>query len=195
MRFRYLVSICVFASLLVAGCASVPVSTMWKLRDFDIVKTDAAKLRVGIRIPEFMQVEPDGATLEITMWNGDQSVRNKEVLVLQVVVEQSELNELARFHKSGFAIHVYKLSDRSLKKLVRFKQQYAALKEEFGDDVQGSLSVGAKGCLLPQAEKQAALMTTFLKSSETGSFVVLTSETDVGKIAGAKGVKRCGDGS
>ncbi len=195
MRFRYLVSICVFASLLVAGCASVPVSTMWKLRDFDIVKTEASKLRVGIRIPDFMQVEPDGATLEVAMWNGDQSVRKKEAFVLQSVVDQTELNELARFRKSGFAVHVYKLSDRSLKKLVRFKQQYAALKEEFGDDVQGSLSIGAKGCLLPQAEKQAALLTTFLKSSETGSFVVLTSETDVSKIAGAKGVKRCGEGA
>lgn len=178
--------------LMITGCSSVPVSTMWELRNFDLVTTDVAKLRIGVRAPVFMRITENATRLELGLSKKDNTFKHKEVTHLQHASKGTELASLQRYRKAGYKLHVFKLTDEGLKKVARFRRHYQALKKEFGDDVAGSLSVSAGGCLEAESKGKPIKVTTFMKSSETGKFVILTNEQDLRTLTGDNKLNICG---
>ena len=181
------------ACLLVTGCASVPVSTMWKLRNFDLIETDARKLRVGVRMPNHIRLKPGDVNVMVKLLKKGRTEETSR-LDLSEVTDAKELAGVSTYRKSGFSVTVYRLTEGALKKLSVFKAQFRQQKKRFGDDVSGQMSVTTTGCVKPGFNNRPVLVTTLFKSSETGSFVVLTAERDISKLLRQAGsIKPCQD--
>ncbi len=174
--------------LLLAACASVPLSTMWALKDFDITTTEIERLRVAVRMPEFVLLKPVRTKMTFGLWDDDRTVDVKYEFVLQKLDKSAETVDLAKFEKPGFLVHAFRLNPRDYSKMETVRRQFAAMKEEFGDKANGSMSITASGCEQAGHEKQPVNMTTFIKAPETGKFVVLSKELDIRKYADLRGL-------
>lgn len=183
---------CGMILMLVTSCASVPLSTMWELKNFDLASTDARQLRVGVKMPNFIKIRTGDIRFVVKMINKDSSVRVERKLQLLAITDGVELTGLKKYQNPGFRIYVFKLTKESLVTWQNFKIRFNALKKEFGDDVSGQLSINTKGCEMPGTRNRAVLVTTFFKSAETKEFVVLSSQQDIGgMLRKTKAVKLC----
>lgn len=60
--------------VLLAGCASIPLSTLWKLRGFDeqaLMQLEPAELRVALSLQPAVGVRPDSVKLELALERED----------------------------------------------------------------------------------------------------------------------------
>ena len=67
-RFVTTRSFVVIALLAIAGCTSIPLATMWKLRDFTVESffaKDPAQLRVAVQVDKTMRRGPDSPKIDI----------------------------------------------------------------------------------------------------------------------------------
>lgn len=56
--------------VLLSACASIPMSTMWKLRSFsgnDLKTLNPADIRVVVKVPDVLKFEPDQTNLDLTL--------------------------------------------------------------------------------------------------------------------------------
>jgi hypothetical protein len=59
-----------------AACNGAPISTQWKLRDFNVGTADLAQLRVAMRGPDWVTPTPESAAIEVRYWrDGDDEAR------------------------------------------------------------------------------------------------------------------------
>jgi hypothetical protein len=105
------------ASALVLGtsaCAYMPVSTMVKLRSFDLGTFDPAALRVALQVADFVERRP-GAVVRAQVWTReDKSDLKEHVITMESVQEAGELAPLASFAKAGMKTHLYKVAARDV---------------------------------------------------------------------------------
>ena len=193
MFYRKVV-LAVILALLVAGCASVPLSTMWKLRNVDPIATDVSRIRVGVRAPSYLRVVAENVRFEVGTVNKKTGSHVSKRLPLVVVDDVTENAALRKYRKPGFYLRVFRLSRAGAQSLRVYRRQFRELKKEFGDDVSGQLSISASGCEQPGEKNRPLPVTTFFRSAETGGFVVLTSETDIRRLLGpSQTLRTCGD--
>jgi hypothetical protein len=60
----------IILTALLSACASIPLSTMWKLRSFDgkdLQALNPTDIRVVVKLPKKLQFKPDQTTLDITV--------------------------------------------------------------------------------------------------------------------------------
>ncbi len=52
-------------ALAITGCAKIPLTSLWALRQFDLKQVDPAELRVAVRLPAGVEMKPDGLRVEV----------------------------------------------------------------------------------------------------------------------------------
>ena len=68
-----------FACLLLSSCASIPLSTLWKLRGFDeqaLMQLEPADLRVALSLQPAVGVRPDSVKLVLALERADGAPEN-----------------------------------------------------------------------------------------------------------------------
>jgi hypothetical protein len=107
----------VFASVLMlaaAACAYMPLSTLYRLRSFDLGTFDPAALRVALQVPEVLERRP-GAVVRLEVWTQpDKRDLKEHVISMESVQEAGERAPLAAFAKEGMKTHLYKVSARDV---------------------------------------------------------------------------------
>ena len=53
-------------SILITACTSVPLSTMWKLRNFDPLQADPSQIRIAVITDKIVQLKDDAVTMELS---------------------------------------------------------------------------------------------------------------------------------
>ena len=53
-------------SILITACTSVPLSTMWKLRNFDPLQADPSQIRIAVITDKIVQLKDDAVTIELS---------------------------------------------------------------------------------------------------------------------------------
>ena len=105
------------ASALISGvgaCAYMPITTLIKLRSFDLGTFDPAALRVAIQVPDFLERRP-GAVVRVMVWTRpDKSNAKEHVIAMESLSEASELAPLAAFAQAGMKTHLYRVSARDV---------------------------------------------------------------------------------
>jgi hypothetical protein len=102
--------ITVLPALLLAGCAHVPLGTMWAMRGFeraDLVAMEPGALRAAVRVPDAFVVEREGHLLRVTLQQEGQPEQQLEAaLVVEFATAGSDTFE----RKAAHRWHAFKLT-------------------------------------------------------------------------------------
>ncbi|POR53919.1 hypothetical protein [Bosea psychrotolerans] len=170
-----------FASLITAAfagaCGHVPLTSLPKLSRIDIRSTRLADLRAGLSLPADIRPLPGGVTMTIVV-EPREGGRHERKVVLEEVRDATELAALPVMVSPGRRLTVFRLSANDAARLSAFREEQLLGSGQNGN--RGSLSLGAdKACRLGDLSGKPIPMTSYLKTSETQDYVVVTRDLDL----------------
>lgn len=171
-------------SVSLAGCGHVPVSTMWALRNFDMVRADPTHLRVAVRLPEALIPQPGGVKVT-ARWGrkGEpQSERTAEI-VLQETSVAAEGAGLTQARRAGTRLFAYKVASQDVERLRALQLEVARTQREGQGRETGALGVSADACRTGELPAGALAMTTFLKVDSEREYLTLLKDVDLRTLA------------
>jgi hypothetical protein len=165
-------------AVVLAGCGSVPLSSLVQLTRINAETTDLAALRVAVRLPSALKPRPGGVNMDV-MLKVSGEPDQKTTFFLAETHDAGDLSGLSGAARPGFSIYAYRLAPSDIEGLIRMR---TALLKQRRDGKRGSLGVGiAEFCLVGALPSGPLPSTTYLSTSETSSYVVLTDDLDLGR--------------
>jgi hypothetical protein len=175
--------LCLIMSCVLAGCGHVPLASLPKLSQVDIRTTQLAALRAGISLPAEIRPLPGGITMTMVALPKDGG-RHERKVVLEEVSDPKELAQLPSVAAPGRRFTVYRLSEADAARIGAFRQEMFVGPHNGGN--RGSLALMAeKACRLGELSGKTIPMTSYLKTSETQNYVLLTRDVDLAGIVRA----------
>jgi hypothetical protein len=164
--------------LTVAGCGHVPFTSLLKLSSIDFATTEIAAIRAGIALPETLVPMPDSVKLTFLAETDDgMTVRRSFTLEEDLAAQAS--GEL----EAEPNVRVYRLKEREVGELAVARAEVLA-RGKSGNGGRLEISVGAEACRTGPLPQGSLPMSTYLKTSETKSFVALTRDVDLRALGG-----------
>lgn len=151
----------VLPALLLAGCAHVPLGTMWAMRNFergDLVAMEPAGLRAAIRVPDKFEVEREGHLLRVTL---QQDGGPEQTLEAQLVVEFTTAGSEAFERKPAHRWHSFKLTPEGERGFRAIQQALDAIPE------------GSKGSFALEVVPKMSIPVPDRKPGRVGEFSVM----------------------
>ncbi|NQT01520.1 MAG: hypothetical protein HQ580_05830 [Planctomycetes bacterium] len=108
--------------LIVGGCSTVPLRTMWRLRNFsvqNVTSIDPNELRARIILPVDMLLKPDSSHIVIELTD-DKGHGDSYKFPLEII-EREEITQ-GRFRKKHVALSTLRLSRQAVSDFVRFQK-------------------------------------------------------------------------
>jgi hypothetical protein len=170
------------ALALLAGCASMPVTSMVRLARTDFSTVDPGALRVAVKLPQGIFPRRDRVRLVLTATID--GVAQKQEFVLADLADPGELARLRGDVPAGFTIHGFRLAPPDLPRLSTFRADLLARKKA-GAHGSMSLAVAADACRAG-ALPDAVPLTTYLRTEQGGDFFPLVRDVDLRKAIPAK---------
>jgi len=167
---------------LLAGCGSVPLPSLIQLSRINAQTTDLAALRVAVRLPDAIKPRPGGVNMDVVAKVSGEP-EQKTTLRLTETRDAADLSGLAAAARPGFSTYAYRLAPADIERLTAMRAA-ALRKRQEGGGRGGSLSIGIAAkefCLVGPLPSGALLSTTYLWTSETRSYVVVTNDLDLRK--------------
>lgn len=169
-----------------AACSSVPVTTMWQLRDLDPMALEPTEVRAAMRVP--VRIGTAGINslkLDLTMKTADGANEVSESIELERL-DTVLSGHLRGQRKEGYEIAVFALSDSDTARIRAFQQTAKAWKARYKDDLDFDIGLSYSFCRTGQANPGAPLpFTSYIKISGEKDFLTLTKELDMRKqVAG-----------
>lgn len=161
-----------------AGCGHMPVSTMWALRGFDATTVDPAQLRAAIRIPDTLEPQPSGVTLNIG-WRREGGEPHEAKFILKETTEPADLAPLAGEKRPGTRIRAFRVDPADIPKIKALQAQAIEEKARGGGKSHGSFGVGAEACRRGELAEGPLPMTTFLRFEGQGPYLTVLKNVDL----------------
>lgn len=161
-----------------AGCTSMPLTSLVKLARTDFTTVDPAALRVALKLPDGVRPRPDGVRLRLT--GTVDGAKDTQELVLADLADPGELVSLRGEVSKGTAVYAFRLKPADVPRLVAWRADMLARKARGGH---GSLTLGvaADGCRTgPMPD--VVLLTTYLRTEPGGDFFPLARDIDLRKV-------------
>ncbi|WP_108883128.1 hypothetical protein [Anderseniella sp. Alg231-50] len=162
-----------------ASCATIPVSSIYKLRNFDLATTDVSKLRVAVQIPQSIRIRPAGVKMVVAARLQDGSLNQHEAFVLDELDTLTASGEGRPKPEKWTQVAAYRLKPADIDRISAFREKIAQLKQRHGDGVKGSISIDVDSCARTLIADGPVLITTWIKSEETAEYVVLNRNLDL----------------
>ncbi len=164
---------------ILASCATIPVSSIYKLRNFDLATTDVSKLRIAVQIPQSIRVRPAGVRMVIAARLENGSLNEQEAFVLDDLDPATGAAEQRPKPAKWTQVAAYRLKPTDTDRIGVFRDRIAQLKQRHGDGVKGSISISVDSCARTLIPDGPVLITTWIKSEETVDYVVLNRNLDL----------------
>jgi hypothetical protein len=161
-----------------AGCASVPVTSIVPLMQVDLATTDAEQLRVALQLPEGLQSRPGGVALELVLKREGSPDRNEQFLLVDTVAP-ADLAGLIDRQKPGQRLAVFRIASADVP---RFAAIQAALAEAKRNHVRGSLGFGIatrEFCLSGGKAPSRYEASTYLMTAGSNGWITVTDGFDL----------------
>ncbi len=186
MRFLF---IPFFIAMLI-GCAHVPVGSLLKLRQLDVLTVDPGAIKVAIAMPDEIRIVEGGAVLHFGVKESTAGEARSESFTL----EQETLSTGPSFipGAAGISGHIteFRISETDISRIRALQTDIAGRKARYPNDLEGFISVDAKGCLQTADLPDKLPMTTWLKTDNEQAFFVLTKDVDLTEIMTAEELSR-----
>ena len=169
---------CVLAVAL-GACGHVPVASMIELAKIDFATTDFAELRAAARLPPPLAPQHGQTRLKLVVAYKDGG-REERVFVLREVTDPAERAQVARL---GAGATAFRLDPADAAKLAEARTEIKTRKAE-GRRGSVTLSVEPGACRTAPLPAGSLLVSTYLRTAETGSYVALTRDADLTALIG-----------
>lgn len=154
----------VFLAFLIAGCASIPLSTMYNLWNFDPWSSDFREWRAAARLPNSgaQELKPQ-IRMKIETWRDGDQKRAEDLFVLLPTTDSADVGPLATEKRAGYSVKAYRIDPKDYERLAALRARVIASKKA-NDKLHGSLTITAAACgsgeeTLPKGE---FLISTYL---------------------------------
>jgi hypothetical protein len=177
------------AALYLAGCTSMPLTSMYKLSRMDPMEADPAQIKVAVRADEAIGIGKGDAQIEFKFDAEDNSLNIDEIYLIEVVRDPVVYGALYADKKPGESITVLALTPSDAERMKQLQLEMAQFRNR---DVKGSgsLRVNLNGlCLhskMPPGEVQLDL---FLQTSEQEGFFVMAKNLDMREVMAEEGTE------
>lgn len=164
------------------GCGHMPVTSMLKLARIDFANTDPAQLRAAVKLPRVVQPQPQGMALRIGVkLSGGQE--EFEDFALREVSEPKEVLVLHRELDADTHVFAYRLDPAEIARLGAFRDALKKKQAASGGSG-GSLTIAIRpqACRSGELPRRPVMVTTYLRTAETGGYVPLTRDVDLRTI-------------
>ena len=175
MRRAFLASL--FLSL--AACNGAPISTQWKLRDFNASTADLAQLRVAIRGPDWVTPTPENAAIEVRYWRdgGDEARAQTFALRLQRAAHPGDRETLTALGGAP-SLTIVELTPRSLGAARSAQQEAARFKTE-GARTRGRMIMsGSFACRRTEVPVGPIAIDVFIHANDETGWLPLYADYD-----------------
>lgn len=167
-------------ALLLAGCGSVPLGSLPKLSRIDAETTDLSALRVALRVPDAIGPRPRGVNMDVALrMTGEPE--QKTTFLLTETRDQADLTGLPPANQSGYSTYSFRLSPEDV---ARFEAIRATALSNRHSGKKGSMDIAIatkEFCRIGALPKGPLLASTYLKTSETKTYVTLTRDLDLAR--------------
>lgn len=164
-------------SLACAGCGSIPPTSVPQLSRIDPGKTDPAALRLAVSLPTAVRPNPGDVAMEVTLRVEGETERRETFALVSADGETDRAGLPAT--SAEYATYAFRLDPAETARLEKLRDQLAAAKAARR---KGSITIGIHAtafCRASSAPVSNARMTTYLRSAETASYVVLIRNVEL----------------
>ncbi len=136
----------IFLVFLIAGCASIPLSTMYNLWNFDPWSSDFREWRAAARLPNSgtQELKPQ-IRMKIESWRDGDQKRAEDLFVLLPTTDPADVGPLAAEKRSGYSVKAYRIDPKDYERLAALRARVLASKKA-SDKMHGSLTITAAAC-------------------------------------------------
>ncbi len=159
------------------GCSHIPVTSMVKLTRIDVTKSEPAELRAAIKLPDVLALQPRGVRMRIAVKIGSGPDVSEE-FALQELADARDLASLRDEHETGTRILAYRLDAKDLPRMAAFRSAALRAKEKSGERGTLSISIRPEACRHGELPVGPILISAYLRTEETGSYVPLMRNID-----------------
>lgn len=164
------------------GCGHMPVTSMLKLARIDFTNTDPAQLRAAVKLPRLVQPKPQGVALRIgvRLSGGQEEFQD---FVLREVSDPKDVLALHRELDADTHVFAYQLDSAEAARVGAFRD--ALKKKQAASGGRGgslTISIHSQACRSGELPHQPIMLTTYLRTAETGGYVPLTRDVDLRTI-------------
>lgn len=174
---------------LFAGCAHVPVSTIYKLWSFDVLRADPAVIRAAVRYPASLMPRAGGAKLTITLTGGALLKPDVREFILEDATSPADVGELEPYKRNGYPVRAFRLPDRDVIAVRALLQELRAAKGT-GETRSGAIAVAIDACHNGGLPKLAILTSTYLKLDAASGYMTVLEDIDLRREFGAAEISK-----
>jgi hypothetical protein len=173
----------VFLAFALAGCASIPMSTMYNLWNFDPWQSDFRTWRAAARIPQVgAEAIKPRIVMKIETWRDGQKTRTEDVFVLQPTDDPADVNPLAKERRAGTSLTAYRIDPNDHARLGALRSRVLASRKA-ADGLHGSLAITAAACgQVETAPKGKFPVSTFLLVDRVDGYNPMIVDYDLGEV-------------
>jgi hypothetical protein len=173
----------VFLAFALAGCASIPMSTMYNLWNFDPWQSDFRTWRAAARVPLVgSEAIKPRIVMKIETWREGQKNRTEDVFVLQPTDDPSDVNPLAKERRPGTSLTAYRIDPADHARLAALRSRVLASRKGT-DRLHGSLTITAAACgQIEMAPKGKFPVSTFLLVDRADGYNPMIIDFDLGEV-------------
>jgi len=176
--------------LFLCACGHVPLATMVKLSDFDVLETAPEALRLAVKYPDSIRIPQNGAQMRLTLQeksNGKMLL--EEELAFERVETGAEKAELTDELQTGWRIEIYRLPRSKIAAFKDFQTRLATMSKAERSKVDGSMDISVDGCLASRGKPDKIVVSTYLKAPELGGFIPLLRNADLEEMMASEGLE------
>jgi hypothetical protein len=169
--------------LATAGCGHMPVTSMVKLARVELDKTDPAQLRAAVKLPRTLRPRAQGVALRISvkLRSGEEETHD---FVLREISDPAELQALRDEADAASQIYAYRLDAVEAARLSAMRESLKKKQEASGGRGGAiTIAINPEVCRTGEIAGRPVLLTTYLRTGETGGYVPLARNVDLRTVA------------
>lgn len=184
---RLALSAAAIASVLLTACGSVPVSSLWKLRQLNLEALDPAALRAAVVHSPSLQLNSQGLLLSVSVSrkvrqpNGSTTTeRLEEKLPLQELHGTADRSLLTNYDSPQTVTQVWRVDPAALPRLQALRAK--ALNWKKTDDGQRTLGLNLELAGCQKGSTPNRTVTTLIRFTEPGDYIPIVRNMNLSEI-------------
>ncbi len=174
-------------SIALAGCSTIPLTSIPRLMRINFLTTDIAKVRIALSVPaSFGLLLPPAYFRYTYKFEGEDE--HHEDIPLEETSAPADLQDIPQDWPEGSTLHVFLMPPDSAERLTKLRSDEGQRAKT--EKKKSNFTVGIKGnfCKVSQPPDGPILTTTYVLTSETETWTTFTRNLDVREQKGAEDI-------